>query len=462
MTKKPSQLLLLLLSAFALVASGQDAALPEADAKAYARIDITDVGFETLSEIQNTPGLDWWVELGDHLLVLGEQEVLAPLTRRHDVTVLAVSPSPDRLRFLRFAHPGSALAHLDADVLARGGRFVLIQGRSAQPPDLPLDGHAALLPFLPNQILARQWANQPRSRASRSPRAETQTVVDEVDAQRWYNDVVTLATWNRYTHGDEIDDARDWLVQSFSALPGLSVTTQSFSVGATTTENVIATLTGSARPDEWYVLGGHYDSTSENPAGAGAPGAEDNASGCAGILEMARIFTAYPPAATMIFMCYSGEEQGLHGSEHHVSTLVNAGDVDKVVLMLDMDMIGYTADADLDCLLETNASHTAWHQTFADAAAAYTSLRILTVDFAFGSDHVSYLNQGIAAMLTIENDWDIYPHYHSSTDLPGEVSLDMGSETLRMNVAVFQELAGSMGIFSDGFESGDTSRWTTP
>ena len=174
-----------------------------------------------------------------------------------------------------------------------------------------------------------------------------------VDGDRWFADVVVLASYNRYTHGPGIHGARDWLVSQFQSLPGLQVTTSSFMVGGTVAYNVLATLVGQERPDDWYIIGGHYDATSEIPLQE-APGAEDNASGCAGVLEMARIFAAHPPEATVLFNCYSGEEQGLFGSNDHVDDLVAAGVLSNVQTMLNLDMIGYTSDGDLDCKLETD------------------------------------------------------------------------------------------------------------
>jgi len=285
--------------------------------------------------------------------------------------------------------------------------------------------------------------------------------VDQVNGNRWFDDVVSLASYNRYTHSPDILNARDWLVSEFQALPNLTVTTQSFMVSGTTAYNVVATLEGARGADQWYVIGGHYDSTSQNPSVA-APGAEDNASGCAGVLEMARIFTTIQPEATVLFICYSGEEQGLWGSEAHVAELTASGDLSKVQAMLDMDMIGYTSDTDLDCLLETEDFAQSLLDPFIDAAADYTQLRIVTTLFAWGSDHVPYLDAGIPALLTIENDWSEYPDYHRTTDLPANLTIDMAAEILKMNVGALAGLIGadSSRLFADGFESGDLTAWS--
>ena len=437
------------------------AAAPSAGLE-YAVIDIDGIGFEALQTLRTTDGITWWVELDDELLVLAESDALAQIGRKRELTRSEIRAVPERLFFLGPAHSRDTEA-LDVDVLARGGRFAVVQARGDGPP-VALDHEVATLPFRPDVVLARQWVNgPPRETPVHRFEGAIQDLVDEVDPQRWFNDVTALAAYNRYTHGSEILDARDWLVLQFEALPGLVVTTPDFQVDGTTAFNVVAELTGTQRPDDWYIVGAHYDAISESPDTA-APGAEDNASGCSGVLEMARIFTANPPDATLFFICYSGEEQGLFGSVDHASGLVNAATDDKVQAMLNMDMIGFTEDLDFDCLLETAPTFSALNDAFGDAAALYTTLRIVVSLNPFGSDHVPYISRGMPAILTIENDWDTYPHYHSTTDLPGGLSLSMGGQILRMNVGALAMMIDSTppdGVFADGFESGDTSAWSS-
>jgi hypothetical protein len=127
-----------------------------------------------------------------------------------------------------------------------------------------------------------------------------------------------------------------------------------------------------------------------------------------------------------------------------------------------MDMIGYTSDSVLDCLLETDPW--AWFlvDELSDAAAAYTTLDIFTFNVASGSDHVPYLHYGMPAVLSIENEYSSYPHYHRTTDLPQYITQAMGRETIKMNVAVLAEWvdSGTSFIFGDGFETGDDARWS--
>ncbi len=438
-------------------ATSSDATSSQVDGKTlYARININAIGADRLGELVQNPGFTWWMELDDQLLVLTTEAVVAALDRNIAVERLAIEPQPERL-FLMYGARVDDFQEMAADVLAFGGRQAVIQAHGDSQPTPPHAHHAMVRPFQPNLVMARQQVNNPAQRHILLP--EAAMLAEEVDPQRWFNDASMLATYNRHTHGSEILQARDWLVQQFEAMPGLTVETPIFEVGSTSAFNVIATLSGSSRPGDLYIIGAHYDSTSQSTSNA-APGAEDNASGCAAVLEMARIFTAHPPEGTVLFICYSGEEQGLFGSHDHASKLVSDGLDDQVQAILTMDMIGYTGDADLDCLLETSSSNSALVDAFT-AAAVDTDLRIVVSFNPFGSDHVPYLNRNMPALLTIENDWDSYPCYHNTCDTAGNLSLAMGGETLKMNVVAMAQMIGAQtSLFSDGFESGDTNAWS--
>lgn len=437
---------------------------------AYALVDIDEIGHHALTRLERSPAFEWWIEADDRLLVLADMDDLELLGGRWSVEVLDVPVEPDRLAFVDGARFDVAeKLGGGVDVLVRAGRLAVVQSRSGFP-ELPTHdtagrhAHSRLLPFEPGTVLVRQWANR-RAAGGDLPESDSlvEAVVSQVDMDRWFDDVAVLSGFDRYTHGTEIDLARDWLVVQFDQIQGLDVEVQSYTAAGTTIHNVIATWTGTHRPDDWYVVGAHYDSISENPY-VSAPGAEDNASGCAGVLEMARVLTEQQPPNTVVFICYSGEEQGLWGSLVHIEELEASGDLDKVKAMLNMDMIGYNGDADMDCMVETGPAFEQYLDLFGQAAQEYTNLRIVTSLNPHTSDHLPYLHEGIPAILTIENDFDIYPDYHRSTDGSENVSVEMGSQILRMNAAVLAQLTGIADggpIFLDGFESGDLSAWSS-
>lgn len=436
--------------------------------KSYAIVNIDRIGHEALQALQATPGLDWWVELDDQLLVFGPDAVLLGIAATRPTRLLDVPVEPSSLRIVQRLHGDDALES-GVRVLARAANAAVIQASPRQLRRLerhhaghggPYEVHARPMPFIPNIVLARQAANR---EGIPTPEFDVsiQTLVDSVDGNRWFSDVQTLANFGtRKTGTSGCINARDWLVSQFQAMPGLTVETQSFAVGANTGYNVIATLPGTTRPDDWYIVGGHYDSI---PSTGNAPGAEDNGSGTAGVLELARIFTEHPPEATIKFICYSGEEQGLYGSTHHATQLVNTGDNAKVEAMLNMDMIGYTGDSDLDILLETGSIGQFLIDAFSAAAAEYTTLRVVTSLNPFGSDHVPYLNRGMPALLTIENDYSTYPHYHRATDTPDRLTMDMAVQTLRMNVGALADMVGdpepTQGADTAGVYDSATAIW---
>lgn len=425
-------------------------AFAQPDTDAYVRCDVSGLSESQVTQIKAS--VTWWVELDQVLLARVDGE--AELPGNAICTRLDLRTDDARLGFASL----NALAmrpDLELRVLAKGGRWAVVWWPKARLPDRlslerDVDGgradpaRALFLSFEPNRVLAR---DETRTRAmhGRKGRADILDLVDEVDADRWFADIEQLAEWDRYTLGSEVLDARDWLVTQFQALPGFIVETSEFAVGDTPAFNVMGTLNGDVFPDRWIVIGAHYDARSELPFLLPAPGAEDNASGTAAVLEMARIFSQHPPPVTLKFICYSGEEQGLWGSEHHVAVLEQSGDVSKVQAAVIMDMVGFSADADLDCLLESNRASEEVIGLFAQAAADYTDLRIVTSFYPFGSDHVPYLNAHIPGLLVIENDWDIYPYYHTSEDKPEHISLPMGREILKMNVAAVATLIDELG-----------------
>lgn len=407
---------------------------------------------QTTRTLRQAPGVTWWAEFGDWLVLVGDTP---RLLARGDLPTLQVLDDVDPARL--FVHAdgcahGPAGAHREIGrALARVGHWELRALRDGET--IPADDTGHWRPLPRNQVTIQRY----RPDATAAPVDPlVAPMVEAIDAERWYADVQTLSGWDRNSFGSGILAARDWLAGQFAAI-GLEVSQPAFTLQGRTLNNVIGTWTGTAEPERWVVVGGHYDAI-----GSGfAPGADDNASGCAGVLELARAVTAFRPRRTVIFMCYSGEEQGMHGSAAHVSALRAAGDLGKVGAMINMDMIGYSRDGQLDVLLETTVSNRSYIERFAAVAATYApELGTLLSTNPFGSDHLPYLQAGVRALLTIQGDDTNYPHYHASSDTPlnmdnGGWSRPIGGAILRMNAAMLAELAGASDrIFGAGFDAG--------
>jgi hypothetical protein len=112
----------------------------------------------------------------------------------------------------------------------------------------------------------------------------------------------------------------------------------------TTITNVIATLKGTASPERFYVVTGHLDSrvTDVLDFTSDAPGADDDASGVACVLELARVFATHQFPGTIVFATVAGEEEGLYGSTFMAQQMASAGN--DVQGMFSNDIVG-TGDA---------------------------------------------------------------------------------------------------------------------
>ncbi|WP_438307025.1 M20/M25/M40 family metallo-hydrolase (plasmid) [Streptomyces sp. HUAS TT11] len=178
------------------------------------------------------------------------------------------------------------------------------------------------------------------------PTRELRALLQEIDPARIEATVRKLVSFGtRHTLSIQDDPARgigaarDWLLaelRSYAAASGGRMTAELQSYvqepasripTATRITNVIATLRGSVTPERVYVVSGHYDSrvTDVMDATSDAPGADDDASGVAVVLELARVMAKRRPASTIVFAAVAGEEQGLYGATHMAQQFKAAG-----------------------------------------------------------------------------------------------------------------------------------------
>jgi hypothetical protein len=175
---------------------------------------------------------------------------------------------------------------------------------------------------------------------------ELRDILRQIDARRIEATVRRLVGFGtRHTLSAQDDPvrgigaARDWIfaeLQRYAARSGgrMTVELQSFVQPVssripvpTTITNVVATLTGSVTPERIYVVTGHYDSrvTDVMDAVSDAPGADDDASGVAVIMELARVMAGRRPESTIVFAAVAAEEQGLYGSDHLAQSFKDRG-----------------------------------------------------------------------------------------------------------------------------------------
>ena len=213
---------------------------------------------------------------------------------------------------------------------------------------------------------------------------------------------------SRVTGTDSNYASSDWIAAKFVEFGYDSVAVDSFIeiIYGTTRicENVIAYKIGTVLPDHHIVVGAHRDAVT------GSPGADDNGSGTAGVLEMARILKDIPTELTFVFILFDAEEQGLLGAYHYVEEASVRGD--SIVYMLNMDMIAEEDNISTAKLFYgPEQTYTLLWQNLADSLVGING--VLSGNSG-GSDHYPFIQYGYEA--TFVHEYVFSKVYHSSRD----------------------------------------------
>ncbi len=251
----------------------------------------------------------------------------------------------------------------------------------------------------------------------------TQAIVDQISVETYQHYLDDLL----YTHpgddrgwGPEHDLARANIFDTFESF-GLDVQLDPFQYESDTYYNVVAIIPGSTTPQQQYIIGAHFDSV-------GNPGADDNGSGTAGVMEIAHVLSAYEFDSTIIFIAFDREEQGLIGSDAYATKHA----ADDIHAMISMDMIAYNTGADSVDIYGRSASNPL-KQVLADAVKTYGDGLSSVIGGTFdASDHAPFEWQGFEACLIIE-DWG-NPYYHSEFDhveMPDYIDYDFAVQIVR-------------------------------
>lgn len=218
---------------------------------------------------------------------------------------------------------------------------------------------------------------------------------------------------SRHKNSTTNNVAANYLKQKMESY-GLTVFDQNFS---TTGRNVYAVQTGLLYPEQKYIICAHYDNM---PSGSIAPGADDNASGCAAVIEAARILSNFNTAYTIEYVFFDEEEQGLIGSAYFANLARNNNE--QILGVFNADMIAWDNNNDGKINIHT--------KTTANSVFLANSMVSINTGYSIGlnsqvynpgssaSDHASFWNKNYSAILLIEdyygNDFNAY--YHTVND----------------------------------------------
>lgn len=385
-------------------------------------------------------------DLGGYLVGLADAELSARF-QLQTITLPALAPRHTLVVVRDHAHaPGAGNPASQSGKLVWGSPDGSLSLRALSPMDLKLAGstafrcHGAFRAIeLGRPMIEARFEERQLGLAANS---DVSNMVSQVTQQNLQDDVNSMVAFGTRRHGQPGEvQCENFLVNRFNAL-GLNTSTFNYDSGA---DVVIGELTGTTQPDKIVIIGGHYDSINYSVSASGpAPGADDDASGVAAVLEIARILSQYEFDYTIRFCGWSGEELGLLGSEAYASNLANNGA--NVVGMVQLDMIAYRAPGDSRSVdFVTNDTSPALNSFAIQAYQTYVpGLAVNQGSLSGGtSDHRSFFQNGFPACFPFEDVGQYSPYIHTSNDTVGTSANDfvLATQITQGALATVAELA---------------------
>lgn len=319
--------------------------------------------------------------------------------------------------------------HPDAKIVVDKGRYLVVD---VEPGTLrPSGGPAAacydIRPLPADTVVFDERAPGPATIPEEGVR------VPELSRASLEHDVDRLASLQtRHSRSTDFLGALGWAKERLVDL-GFTTRVQDVPVPGGNTCNLVADRPGSGGDRQVVLVTAHLDSVNLHGAGAEAPGADDNASGSAGILAIAEALAGRTATHDLRLILFGGEEQGLFGSRHYVDTL-EAAERARINAVLNMDMIACQNSSHPTVLLEGAPISQTVLDALADIAGRHTSLAVQTSLNPFNSDHVPFIERGIPAVLTIEGTDSANDRVHTERDTFETLNISLALEILRMNV----------------------------
>jgi hypothetical protein len=256
----------------------------------------------------------------------------------------------------------------------------------------------------------------------------------------------TVTISSRYAHQVGNDVAADYIQQKLKSY-GFAVVNQQYS---STGRNVFAQQTGTLYPDRKFILCAHYDSMPEE---AVSPGADDNASGVAAVLEAARLLQKQSFEYSIVYALFDEEEidDGYLGSYAYVGKY--GANVSGVI---NIDMIGYDSDNDylVDLHVRKKGNSVQLSNAMVDFNKTYQAGLDVNVVLPGldESDQISFWDAGIGAVWISESDWDFSPYYHTKRDLVARMNSDYFLKCAKLSIGALASFATPISVTSvDGF-----------
>lgn len=413
----------------------------------YSTYSIDNTNFDdTRTSIEEAGG--WWVRFGTDVLTYAADNRWADVDSRlsnglRNTRQGAGSVRKSDMHLVVQKGRTFQQEHPDVEILYDKGRYLVVAMTPARARKISKrkDVCFHILPLRENQTVFEERPARRSEAPTDTPQADLVAAVQKPVFESYIAHLASYPT--RLSTSSDYTQVAGWCE---GVLGGMGYATSQIPVtlrGGQNSANVVAKRQGSGGIGrENVIVVAHLDSIN-HPGGptADAPGADDNASGSAGLLTLAAACAGHEFAHDLTFILFGGEEQGLHGSTQYVASLPPAERA-RTRAVLNMDMIGSVNATPPAVLLEGAALSQSLIDALATAAAQFTTLTVQSSLNPFASDHVPFIDAEIPAVLTIEGADSANDAIHTANDTLDRVDADFALQILRMNAGFIAAEAG--------------------
>ncbi len=236
----------------------------------------------------------------------------------------------------------------------------------------------------------------------------------------------------RYTGSPECRNAEEWVYEKFDSM-GLNVEYFEWKMSGFEDRDIVATLPG--KDNYTIIVGAHIDAVPTSP------GADDDGSGVAVVMAMARVLSHYHFVHTLKFIIYTGEEEGTYGSYNYAMHAYEEGE--KIIAVFNLDMVGYAETEKGGKYIRIFETERGKHLTdfvmgIAEKYYDMINLNVERVPNYPGSDHQAYIDYGYDAIFIAH--YDGYPYGHSPEDSIDKINFTYAAKVAKLFAASMAEM----------------------
>lgn len=268
------------------------------------------------------------------------------------------------------------------------------------------------------------------------------SIVENTSQANILSDLTTFENFGIKNVGSiRLTNAENWITSRYQSLGYTDIVLQPFTYSAGSSNNIIVTKTGTVYPNTYLIIDAHYDTIN-------GKGTNDNGSGTVLVMELARLLKEIDTEYSIKFIHFSGEEDGLIGSNYYVNNTVIPENLD-IKLVLNIDEVGGFAGMTNDTIVcerdqsspaSNNAASNQYTNDLATLIELYSTLNT-EISNAYGSDYVPFENNG--EIITGLFEKNVTPYVHTSNDLLIHMDVPYLYQVTKGAVGAALEFAGA-------------------